>query len=261
DVPSLTLSLGLLGASNGLLDVSMNAQAAALERRLGRTIMSSLHGLFSVGGVAGALVAAGAMAAGLSDAHHVVGAALVALVLAAFALPRLVPSSPDATIGRSPLARPSRALLGLGALAFLGLLAEGAMADWSAVYLRDTLGASSALAAVGFAAFSFAMATGRFAGDGVIDRLGPRSALRVSGAVAAGGLAAALVIGRPAAGIVGCGLVGLGIANIVPIVFSAAARVSGVEPGRALAAVATTGYLGFLCGPPLFRRAGPRRPP
>jgi len=143
-------------------------------------------------------------------------------------------------------------LLALGILALLGLMAEGAMADWSAVYLHDTLGASPAVAAIGFAAFSLAMAAGRLSGDALVGRLGPPRVLRGSSAVAAFGLALALLVGRPAIAIVGCALVGVGVANIIPILFSAAARVPGVPPGRALAAVATTGYLGFLAGPPLI---------
>jgi fucose permease len=142
--------------------------------------------------------------------------------------------------------------LTLGILALLGLMAEGAMADWSAVYLHDTLGSSPSVAAVGFAAFSLAMAAGRFTGDALVGRLGPRRVLRGSSAVAAVGLGAALLVGQPAVGVVGCALVGLGIANIIPVLFSAAARVPGVPPGQALAAVATTGYLGFLAGPPLI---------
>ncbi|HEU4369530.1 MAG TPA: MFS transporter [Methylomirabilota bacterium] len=251
-LPALVLALAVLGAFNALLDVSMNAQAAAVEQRAGRAIMSSFHALFSLGGVVGALLASGAMAAGMGDVAHVVAAAVLALAGVGVALPGLLPASPELPPAGAALARPSRALLGLGMLASLGLLAEGAMADWSAVYLHDTLGAGPATAAVGFAAFSLAMAAGRFGGDGLVGRLGPRAVLRGSGAVAAGGLAAALLIGHPAAGIAGCALVGLGIANIIPVLFSAAARVPGVEPGRALAAVATTGYLGFLAGPPLI---------
>jgi fucose permease len=96
------------------------------------------------------------------------------------------------------------------------------------------------------------MTAGRFAGDALVERRGPRSVLRVSSAIAAAGLAAALLAAHPAAGILGCAVVGLGIANVIPVLFSAAARVPGVEPGRGLAAVATTGYLGFLAGPPLI---------
>jgi fucose permease len=249
-LPALIAALFVFGALNALLDVAMNAQAAAVEIRVGRPIMSSFHALFSLGGVVGALLASAALAAGVGIVGHVLAAATVALGAVVAAIPRLLPSSPEPT--GVALARPPRALLGLGLLALLGLLAEGAMADWSAVYLHDTLGASSALAAVGFAAFSLAMAAGRFAGDSLVQGLGPRRVLRVSGAIAAGGLGLALLVGRPAAGIVGCALVGIGIANIVPVIFSAAARLPGVSPGHGLAAVATTGYLGFLAGPPVI---------
>jgi len=251
-VALLSLSLAILGAFNGLLDVSMNAQAAEVERRVGRSIMSSFHALFSLGGFAGALAAGRAMASGISDAAHVGIATVVALSAVALARPGLV-STPVVDDPAGPVvARPSGTLVALGILALLGLMAEGAMADWSAVYLHDVLGSSSAVAAVGFAAFSLAMAAGRLSGDALVRQLGPRRVLRGSSAVAALGLGLALLVGRPAIGIVGCALVGVGIANIIPILFSAAARVPGVPPGRALAAVASTGYLGFLAGPPLI---------
>jgi len=251
-LPLVALGLAVLGACNGLLDVAMNTQAAAVERRYGRALMSSFHALFSVGGVVGAALAAAALAAGVGDVAHVLIAAVVTLAAAGAALPSLVPSDPDHERPGPVFVRPSGVLLGLGALAFLGLLAEGAMADWSAVYLHDTLAAAPAVAATGFAAFSLAMAAGRFAGDRLVDRFGAGRVVRVSSTVAALGLAAALLLRSPAAGIVGFGLVGLGSANIIPVLFGAAARVPGVEPGRGLAAVATTGYLGFLTGPPLI---------
>ena len=124
------------------------------------------------------------------------------------------------------------------------------MGDWSAVYLHEDLGASPALAGAGFAAFSLAMAVGRFSGDHLAARLGPARLLALSGGLAAVGLAAALLIGRPGAAIVGAGLVGLGLANSVPVLFGAAGRMPGLPAGAALAAVATTGYGGFLAGPP-----------
>ena len=253
--PSLPLTaaaLAVLGACNGLLDVAMNAQAAAVERGLGRAVMSSFHALFSVGGLAGALLAGGAMLAGAGEAPHVVGAALLALAVVIAALPALLPSTRDRTPAAPALVWPPRALLVLGGLAFLGLLAEGAMADWSAVYLRDVVGTGPSVAATGFAAFSLAMAAGRFAGDALVNRFGAAAVVSVSGAVAAGGLGAALLVGGALSGVAGMALVGRGIANIVPVLFAAAARTPGIAPGRALAAVATTGYLGFLAGPPLI---------
>jgi hypothetical protein len=126
------------------------------------------------------------------------------------------------------------------------------MADWSAVYLRDALATGPAQAAAGFTAFSLAMAAGRFGGDRLAAGMGPARLLRGSAALAAAGLAVALLIGQPAAAIAGFGLVGLGIANVIPILFSAAGRVRGVPAGTALPAVATTGYFGFLAGPPLI---------
>ena len=253
--PSLSgvaLALAVLGACNGALDVSMNAQAAAVEHGMGRAVMSSFHGLFSLGGVVGAVLAGGAMLAGANDAQHVVAAAVVSLVVAAAALPWLLPSPVGEGHASPAFVWPPRALLALGSLAFLGLLAEGAMADWSAVYLRKTTGSSASVAAAGFAAFSFAMAAGRFAGDGLVDRFGARLLVRASGALAAVGLGSALAIGGSLSGVVGFGLVGLGIANIIPVLFGAAARTPGIAAGRALSAVATTGYLGFLAGPPLI---------
>jgi Na+/melibiose symporter-like transporter len=248
----LSLSLVVLGACNATLDVSMNAQAVAVEREYGRAIMSSFHGLFSLGGLVGAGVAGGVMALGVHDAQHVAGTGIASLLAVGFCLRWLVPSTSRRLPPDRVFARPTDAVLGLGALAFCGLLAEGAMGDWSAVYLHDTLGSSPALAAEGFAAFSFAMAIGRFGGDRLVVHFGSVRVLRASSAVAAVGLAVALFIGRPMAGIVACGLVGLGISNVIPIVFSAAGRVPGIQAGTALAAVATTGYFGFLAGPPVI---------
>lgn len=126
------------------------------------------------------------------------------------------------------------------------------MADWSAVYLHDVLASSPAVAAAGFAAFSLMMAIGRRTGDRVVAALGVVAVLRGSGALAAGGLAAALLLAQPLAAVAGCALVGLGIANVIPVLFSRAGSLRGVESGSALAAVAATGYCGFLAGPPLI---------
>jgi|SRR5581483_2405357 len=248
----LSLSLVALGACNATLDVSMNAQAVAVEREYGRAIMSSFHGLFSLGGLVGAGIAGGVMALKARDLSHATGTSIVCLFAVGCCLPWLVASSARDASAEGAFARPTRALLGFGALAFCGLLAEGAMGDWSAVYLHDTLGSSPALAAAGFAAFSLTMAAGRFSGDRLVARFGSGIVLRASSTVAAIGLAVALVLGTPMPGIISFGLVGLGIANVIPIVFSAAGRVPGAGTGTALAAVATTGYFGFLAGPPLI---------
>src|SRR6266446_6191957 len=235
----LSLSLALLGASNGVLDVSMNAHALSVERLYRHAIMSSFHAFFSLGGAVGAALAGVAMWLGIGNTAHVWGAAGVS-------------AGAEADRSAAIFGWPTRAVLFLGLLAFAGLLAEGAMADWSAVYLHDSLAASPAVAATGFAAFSLAMTVGRLAGDRIVGRLGAGPALRASGAVAGAGLGAALLINAPPAAIVGFALVGLGISNIIPVLFSSAGRVGEVAAGSALAAVATPGYLGFLSGPPLI---------
>lgn len=252
NVALLAVALALFGACNGTLDVSMNAQAVALEDRSPRPIMSSFHGLWSLGGVGGAAAASGAMALGVDAIGHVVGVLIVSTAAVGLALGGLLPPAPRTGNAAPVFVKPPPALLGLGLVTFCGLLAEGAVGDWSAVYLHDALGSSPAVAAAGFAAFSLMMAAGRFVGDRLSSVLGPPRLLRASGATAAIGLGAALLVGKPTSAIIGFGLVGLGIANVIPVVFSAAGRVSGVPPATALAAVATTGYCGYLAGPPLI---------
>lgn len=214
--------------------------------------MSSFHGLFSVGGLVGAAVASQAMAIGVGDPQHVATITLVSVAVVTCMLPWLLPSSPQPDDRGPTFVRPFGVLLSLGILAFFSLLAEGAMADWSAVYLHDVLQSDPATAALGFAACSMMMAVGRFSGDFLVTRFGPSQLLRLSSLLAAFGLGSGLLIGTPFAAILGFGLVGLGIANIIPVLFSAAGRVRGVQSGNALAAVATTGYFGFLAGPPVI---------
>lgn len=248
----LCLSLGLFGACNSTLDVAMNAQAVEIQRGYQRAIMSSFHGLFSLGGLAGAVLASLALSWHVSPAQHVVTMTCLSCACASAAVPRLLPSPSRQEVAAPTFVRPTGALLSLGGLAFLGLLAEGAMADWSAVYLHHVLHTNPAVASVGFAAFALMMAAGRFSGDALVNRLGPSALLRGSSLVAASGLGMGLLIDTPFLAIVGFGLVGFGIANIIPVLFSAAGRVQGVPPGIALAAVASTGYLGFLAGPPVI---------
>jgi hypothetical protein len=248
----VTLALALLGACNAVLDVSMNAQAVAIEGRYDRPIMSSFHGLFSVGGLAGAAVASAAMAVGVTATWHVAGVAVVSLAVVAAVVGGLLPSTEPGEPSRPVFVKPPAALLMLGLLTFCGLLAEGGVADWSAVYLHDSLGATPAAAAHGFAAFSLTMAAGRFAGHHLAGCLGPVVLLRASGAIAAAGLGSALMLGTTWSAVIGFALVGLGLANVIPVLFSAAGRVPGVPVGTALAGIATTGYGGYLAGPPVI---------
>lgn len=169
------------------------------------------------------------------------------------ARPALLGPGHDAGAGAPLLARPTRALAGLGALAFCVLLAEGAMFDWSAVYLAGTLAAGPAVAAAGLAVFQGAMGTGRLAGDRLAQRLGPGVLAGAGAVLAAAGLAAVAVAPTPGVALAGLAVGGLGLASVFPLALrTAAARAPAGEAAVALAAVSTTGYLGFMVGPPLI---------
>ncbi|HSA82981.1 MAG TPA: MFS transporter, partial [Geminicoccaceae bacterium] len=249
--PLLLAAFVLLGIGIGALDVSMNAHAVLVEERYGRAIMSSFHGLFSLGGLVGAVLAGGAMQVGLPPTPHLLIAAAVlgASVLAAW--PVLLPTAP-APAGGLLFVVPRGRLAVLGAVALIAFMAEGAMGDWSAIYIRMDLGASPATAAWGFAAFSLTMAIGRFSGDRLVARFSPVAILVAGAVIGATTLGAALLASHPAAAVIGFAGMGFGLANVAPIVFSAAGRLPELAPGIGIAAVSTAGYGGFLAGPPLI---------
>jgi len=242
----------LLGATNGALDVSMNAQAVAVEERYGRPIMSSFHAAFSFGGLAGAVLGGLVAARGIAAAPHLLAVALVTGLAAVLAYRALLPAGADrgGEGGGPAFALPRGAVLGLGAISFCVLVGEGAMADWSAIYLDDTLGTGPGLAAFGYAAFSLTMAIGRLFGDGLAERFGATTLVRACGAISTLGLGTALAIGHPIAALVGFACAGAGFSIVFPLALSAAGSVGTMAPGPALAAVAGAGYFGFLVGPP-----------
>jgi MFS family permease len=252
NLPSLAAALFAFGVAAGAVDVAMNAHGLAVERRRGRPILSSFHAGWSFGGLAGA--AAGALAA-RADVDPLLHFACTALVLGASALLAsrwLLPTEADRSETPARLCRPPRRLAALGVLAFCGLFAEGAAADWSAVYLAGPLASGAGVAALGFAAFSVAMASFRLVGDRLTTRWGPVALTRRGGLLAGGGLALALLIGEPAAALVGFACMGAGLAAIVPIAFRAAGSLPGVPAGVGIAALTTVGYGAFLVGPPLI---------
>jgi MFS family permease len=251
-LPLLVLALVALGVGSGALDVAMNAQAATVERRYGRPIMSRFHALFSLGGLAGAAFGGAAADLGIPAAPHLAFVALVTGVAAAGSATGMLPAAADAAPEHAAFAWPSRPLVLLGVIAFCVLFGEGAMADWSAVYLRDVAGAGPGLAAAGYAAFSLAMAAGRAVGDALTERIGPARLVAGAGVLATAGLAAALALGTAPAAVVGFGLVGAGLSVVFPTLLATAGRVPGAASGPAIAAVSTFGYTGFLAGPPLI---------
>jgi MFS family permease len=251
----LVAALVVLGAVNGALGVSMVAQSVTLQRFYGRPITTSFHAFFSFGGLAGA-VAGGAIAgAGLGPVAHLAIVAGMVGVLALATGPALLPATVDAAPEGSSFARPTRALLALGTIAFCILVGEGAMADWTAVYLRDVSGASPAMAAAGFAAFSLMMTAGRVVGDRLTARVGADRLGRVGGILVAAGILAAVLLPRPWVATVGFGAVGAGLSTLYPSVLAAGGRLArrtNASSAATIAALSTLAMTGFLIGPPVI---------
>jgi MFS family permease len=251
NVPFFFVALFFFGLLMGGLDVVGNVQAAEVEVLRGKPTMSSFHAFYSIGGLGGALVGALLIANGWGDGTGVAGVCVILLALGAMAAGNLLPSERPIE-GAPRFALPSRAVLGLGILAFLCFAIEGAVTDWSALFLTDAKAATPETAAYGYAAYAFAMAGCRLFGDPVVVRLGPKAVTVGGSLLCVLGLAIALVAPWPLVSALGFGLVGLGAANIVPVLFSAGATTPGVASGVGVSAVATLGYSGFLVFPPIL---------
>jgi MFS family permease len=244
-------ALLLFGATLGSMDVAMNTQAVEVERQYRRPILTSFHGMYSLGGLLGALAGGAAAAVGLVPAGNFAVAAGIGLVAAMSVAAWLLPSTPDISSSAFSIRLPSRDLLRIGLVAFCTVVGEGAMADWSAVYLRYFTGSTAGVAALGFGAFSLLMAVSRFRGDRLTSRFGPVNMVRAGGLLSASGMLLAVLVPMSVPAIAGFALTGIGFAAIFPIAISAAGR-AGPIPGQAIAMVATCGYVGFLAGPPVI---------
>lgn len=245
----LAAALALFGAGLGTLDIAMNAQAVVMEQRRGRAMMSGFHGMYSLGGLSGALCASLLLHLGVAPATGAVLLAGAAAVLLLSQAPGMLPRAPAAGPG---FMLPRGRLALLGAMCCVAFLSEGAVLDWAAVLLRLWRGATPAVAGLGYAAFSVTMVLGRLSGDAVLRRWPALWVLRLGAALSGCGFVLLAAVPHEAAGLAGCALIGLGAANLVPVLFSVAARLPGVAPGPAISAVATPGYLGLLLGPPLL---------
>jgi MFS family permease len=247
------------GAAMGTIDVAMNAEGAALQDAVGRRIMSRFHAAYSLGGLAGAGGGALAATTGLSVTVNfsVVGALVLAFGMAASSAFSKTPvrSEPGSSPQAEPTGSPRRpklswSLVALSVIAFGCFLSDGAVNNWSAIYLHSSLKAGAGLAAVAYTAFSFAMAVGRLIGDHLAERIGPVRLVRCSAATATVGFAAALATGQVVAAMAGFVLLGLGMSFVVPLVFTTSSQLE--RPGPSLATVTSFGYLGLLIGPALI---------
>jgi predicted MFS family arabinose efflux permease len=260
-MPGLVGLLGLLavfGTITSVFDVAINTEAAQLEMQGGRPLMSGMHGMFSLGGMAGALTGGAALAAGLPPQQHLLLVAAAMALCVAVATTRMLPAALTASARNGTgepepgFSLPRGALAVLGALAALGLIAEGAIYDWSVLYLQQELGSPQQQAALAYGSFSAAMAATRFGGDAMRKRFEPALLVRGSALLAAASMAVVLVTSTPWIALVAFAGVGMGFANVVPILFAASARVPGMEPAQGIASVSAAAYLGFMIGPPVI---------
>jgi len=270
-LPALFGALALWGAFQGALEVAMNTQAIAIERNNRQPLMSGLHGGWSIGAFTGAGIGALAVGAGIALTPQLLILGSVALLGAGLLSTRLLPNHRDASSSPLPSApssetetpttepaaggRPSRwsaRMLTLAMIAFASMLCEGTAANWASVYLSGPLGATGAVPGLAYAGFALAMVAVRLSGNRLLARFRPDRLLPVLALVATVGFTAALLLDRPIAAIVGFGCLGLGLASVVPAVFSAAGRLPGLHPGTAVATVSAFAWAAYVIGPPII---------
>ncbi|MBC8154284.1 MAG: MFS transporter [Bacteroidetes bacterium] len=252
NVVVLGTGLYIVGLCNALLNVAMNTCATNIERAEGISIISSCHGMWSLGGMIGSAIAGAVITLHITPPVHLVTMAVLMLLITFALRPILarIPATPSST--SASFTRPNLALL---IMIFIGLalaMGEGVAFDWSAVYLRESLGATSQVAALGFGAFSLTMTLGRFAGDTLIPRIGAKRWLQIGGLIGALGLVLAILLPVPMAGLAGFALLGVGCSLGAPILYAAALRIPGIPPAAGLATFATFSFVGFLAGPPII---------
>jgi MFS family permease len=255
---TLGLALTALGAALGVSEVAMNAHAVTVQGHLGRPIMSSFHGVYSVGGLLGVLAGGRAAAYGLDPRTHFAAVAVVLAVVALVASTRLLPPRVDVAprAGRGGWVRVPRqhrlTLVGLGFVGLCTMVGEGAVGDWGAVYLHEDLGTGVGFASFGFAAYSTAMVSGRLVGDRLIARWGELRVVTWLAATGGVGLAVALAVGHPVGAICGFAVLGVGLSLVVPVVFSMTGRLGEVTAGPSVTVVSSICGTGFLAGPPVI---------
>lgn len=244
-------TLFLFGTWSNFFNIAVNTQAIAVEQLYGKTIMASFHGIWSLAGFTGAAVGTLMISLGLIPFWHfciITGLSIpVVLMVSRFTVKQ------DAQTGKQPLfAKPDKTILLYGLIAFGSMVCEGTMFDWSGVYFQKAVAAPTQLVTLGYLLFMGAMATGRFISDRFTTRFGIKQVLQASGALIATGLMLSVIFPFIIPAGIGFLMVGLGVSSVIPMIYSAAGRSKTMNPGVALAAVSTIGFIGFLLGPPLI---------
>lgn len=254
---ALQLSLGLFmfGLFGNLANIAVNTQGVYTEVLFKKTIMSSFHGMWSFAGFTGALVGLGMLALNLTPLHHFLIIGGIVVIMVAFNFKFLIRAKEklkDKGQKKKLFTKPDSALLWLGVIGFCSMASEGVMFDWSGVYFKDIVQAPGPLVILGYTSFMIMMASGRFLGDGLINKFGRERVMQISGVIISGGLFTAVFLPYIIPCTIAFMLVGLGVATIVPTVYSMAGKNPTVPPGEALTIVSSVSFLGFLMGPPII---------
>ena len=246
-IPLLIATLFVFGAGLGIVDSTVNLQAVIVERASGRNMMSGFHGMFSVGGIAGAAGVSALLALGLTPLWAIVVVIVLTLAALLKAAPHMLAYGSEST--GPAFAVPHGVVLFIGLLCFTVFLAEGAMLDWSAVFLTTEKQIGEAYAGLGYAAFALTMTAGRLTGDTIVRRFGARRVIVLGGLFAAVGLALATLAPGWEVALAGYALVGIGCSNIVPVLYTAVGKQTVMPENIAVPAITTLGYAGILAGP------------
>jgi MFS family permease len=249
----LATSLFFFGFCGDVLNIAMNTQALLVQQEMyAKPLMSSFHGMWSLGALAGASMGGILMKAELTTREHFLWAAASITVISTFFVFKLIKKDTPQTADQKLFAWPDGTLWLLGAICFCTALCEGAMADWSSLYYKQVINDVNRVSTTGYTAFAFMMALGRLVGDRLTGKLGYKGILMFDSILIATRLSLAILIQHPVVVIIGFGLVGLGVSTIIPIVYSLSGRTKTMATSTALAAVSTVGFTGFLIGPPII---------
>ena len=246
----LLIAMIIVGISHGYMQFMVNAAAASIEQNLQRKIMSTSHGMYSVGLMLGASSSSLLAGWGVSPEVHLSLLCLSMILLSLFLRPSLL-SFPENPLSVTPLKWPGKPIMGVVVLGFGFMFSEGVVMDWSSVYIKNTLQSSAFLAGLGITGFSLMMAIGRFAGDSLMSLWSPKALIFWGGIIGAAGLLIAAISTNPISAIIGFSIMGIGYSVIAPILFSIAAQTPGVHPSSGIAAITIAITLGILVSRPL----------
>ncbi len=250
--PQLAVALFVFGASIGSIDVAMNSHAVLVQDRYGRHIMSSFHGMFSLGGLLGSIGLGFLIKMGLSPTIAAGSISALLVIIAVSQYKNLFPKSEEKSVDSFTFSLPRGPVLALGLMCFVFFLAEGALLDWSAVFLQFNRNFEPSMAGLGYAVFSVAMAVMRLTGDKIVHKIGSSKVVLIGALVSAAGYMLAVMVPWQGAALIGFALVGLGAANVVPVFFTAAGNIPNIPASVSLPAVTTLGYMGQLAGPAMI---------